>query len=479
MAKRVAISTLDASTLDILNTIRANASAEYQSLVPTITKSTEIPKVGEVLFGYPALANQFLSALINRIAAVRVKSAVFNNEYAELKKGYLEFGETVEEVFVSIAKAREFSAEKAESREFKRTIPDVRSAFHTMNWRVQYPITIQQEDLRMAFLSMDGVQDLIARIVDAVYTAASYDEFLLFKYLIIKAISHGKMYPVAIGGTMASAAIAFRGTSNKLKFMSDKYNASGVHTTTPKADQYIFMSSDYNAAYDVSVLSAAFNMEKAEFMGKLKLIDDFTTFDNDRFDVIRANSDMIEAVTDSELALMAKVKAILIDKEWFQIYDNTDQFTEQYVASGMYWNYFYNVWKTVSSSPFSNAIVFVDESASISAPSTITLTVTDIAKNDGVAIYTLTPADSASLANSNLEFVQDSTSTQNGIAVHKYGAVIIPVSETSQVDYTAKAKLGDATYTASSKIYVDTDSTPSTGHDATVVGDTITLAIDT
>lgn len=480
MAKRIAVSSLNASTIDILNTIRANASAEYQALVPSITKSTEIPKVGEVLFGYPALANQFLNALINRIALVRVKSAVFNNAYRELKKGYLEFGETVEEVFVNIAKAREFSAEKAESREFKRTIPDVRSAFHTMNWRVQYPVTIQDEDLRLAFMSIDGVQDLIARIVDSIYTAAEYDEYLLFKYLLIKTISHGKMYPVAIGGTMQSAAIAFRGNSNKLQFMSTKYNEAGVTTTTPKADQYIFMDSDYNAAYDVQVLAAAFNMDKAEFMGKLMLIDDFTTFDNDRFDVIRANSDMIESVTDSELTLMTNVKAVLIDKEWFQMYDNNNKFTEQYVASGMYWNYFYNVWKTVSYSPFSNAIVFVDNSATIAPPSTITLTVKDISVGENAVVYTLLPSDSASLRDMSLEFVEDSTSVAAGIAVHKYGAVIVPIvaSPGTQPSYTAKAKIGDVTYTASSAIYVDSDPTPSTGHDATAVGDTITLAQD-
>ena len=195
MPKRIAISSLNARTIDILNTIRANASAEYQSMVPVVAKETDIPRVGEVLYGYPAIANQFINALVNRIAAVRVKSATFNNAYAELKKGYLEFGETVEEVFVNITKAREFSAEKGEAREFKRSLPDVKSAFHTMNWRVQYPVTIQDEDLRMAFLSVNGVQDLIAKIVDAVYTAAEYDEYLLFKYLIIKAVSHGKMYP--------------------------------------------------------------------------------------------------------------------------------------------------------------------------------------------------------------------------------------------------------------------------------------------
>lgn len=480
MPKRVAVTSLNASTVDIINTIRANASYEYQSLVPQITSATEIPRVGEVLYGYPALANQFLNALVNRIALVKVKSAVFNNAYRELKKGYLEFGETVEEVFVNIAKAREFSAEKAEQRELKRTLPDVRSAFHTMNWRVQYPVTIQDEDLKLAFMSADGVQDLIAKIVDAVYTAAEYDEYLLFKYLIIKACSHGKMYPVSIAGDMSTAAIAFRGTSNKLGFMSTKYNEAGVTTTTPKADQYIFMDSDYNAAYDVSVLAAAFNMEKAEFMGKLMLIDDFTTFDNERFDYIRSQSDMIENVTDDELALMANVKAILVDKEWFQMYDNNNKFTEKYVASGMYWNYFYNVWKTVSYSPFSNAIVFVDSSVTLTPPSTISLTVSDINKSGNSAIYTLTPADSATLKNSNLEFVQDADATEDGVAVHKYGAVIIPIaaSAASQVDYTPKAKLGNATYTATTAILVVDDTSTDPDTPATKVGDTITLALD-
>ena len=137
MAKRIALSTLNASTIDIINTIRANASYEYQTMVPEITDAKEIPGVGEILYGYPALANQFINSLVNRIALVSVKSATFNNAYAELKKGYLEFGETVEEVFVSITKAREFSVDKAEQREHKRSLPDVKTAFHAMNWRVQ------------------------------------------------------------------------------------------------------------------------------------------------------------------------------------------------------------------------------------------------------------------------------------------------------------------------------------------------------
>lgn len=435
MARRVAVNTLNASTIDILNTIRANASYEYQSSVPAITKENEIPKVGEVLYGYPALANQFINALVNRIALVRVNSATFNNAYANLKKGYLEFGETVEEVFVAITKARPFSAEKAEQRELKRSLPDVRSAFHTMNWRVQYPVTIQDQDLQQAFLSVNGVQDLIAKIVDAVYTAAEYDEYLLFKYLMIKAISHGKMYPMSFDATdLKNGAKVFRGMSNQLTFMSDKYNASGVPTTTPKESQYIFMDSMFNAAYDVDVLASAFNMDKADFMGKLHLIDDWTTFDSDRFSEIMAESDAIEEITAEELALMANVKAVLIDEEWFQVYDNNNKFTEKYVASGMYWNYFYNVWKTVSSSPFSNAIVFVDDAATITAPNTFTVHVDSKDESEEAITFTFsvdTSDENPTLANTNYNFIQTEALTEEGIAVHKYGAVIIPASKSA------------------------------------------------
>ena len=458
MPSKVAITTLNASTIDIINTIRANASYEYQSLVPSIETTNDIPKVGEILFGYPALANQFLNALINRIALVRVKSATFNNDYKELKKGYLEFGETVEEVFVSIAKAREFSVEKAPAREFKRTIPDVRSAFHAMNWRVQYPITVQNEDLRLAFQSINGVQDLITKIVDSVYTANEYDEYLLFKYLMIKAISHGKMYPVAFDPSdMKNAAKKFRGMSNQLQFMSNKYNAYGVTTTTPKADQFIFMDAQFNAGYDVDVLASAFNMDKATFSGKLKLIDDWTTFDNDRFNEIRANGNQIEEVTAQELALMADVKAVLVDREWFQIYDNLNLMTEQNVASGIYWNYFYNVWKTVSSSPFSNAIVFVANTATTNARDAFDIVVADKSIGNGATVLSLIPDTGAGLIPSNVTFIQTANATENGIAIHKYGAIIIPDSETvtgtvikcmvDGIEYTSATAGNNDTYT--------------------------------
>lgn len=452
MPRRVSVSTLNASTLDILNVIRQNASYDYQQNVPVVKTANDIPKVGEVLMGQPALANQFINALVNRIAIVRVQSATFNNPYSILKKGYIEFGETVEDIFVSIAKGVDFNPEKAREHEYKRTFPDVRSAFHAMNWRVMYPVTIQDEDLKQAFLSMDGVQNLIAKIVDAVYTGAEYDEFLLFKYLLIKAISHGKMKPVAIGdGTdLKESAVQFRGVSNLLPFMSGEYNEVGVKTTTPKDRQVIFMDAMFNAQFDVNVLASAFNMDKADFMGRLFLIDNWTSFDNERFDIIRANSDGIEEVTSEELALLADVKAVILDENWFQVYDNNNKFTEKYSASGLYWNYFYHTWKTISNSPFSNAVVFVTSKATITAPESVTVEISSKDIADVGTVFALeVQEDNATLQNGFYEFVQTEDATTKGIAIQKYGAVTFPVGQT-----TTKLQMiyGGVAYTATKEL---------------------------
>lgn len=466
MAIRIANSTLNASTIDILNVIRQNASYDYQQNVPAVATANDIPKVGEVIYGTPAFANQFINALVNRIAIVRVQSATFNNPYTNLKKGYLEYGETVEDIFVAIAKAVDFNVEKSAKREFQRTIPDVRSAFHVMNWRVMYPVTIQDEDLRQAFLSIDGVQNLITKIVDSVYTAAEYDEFLLFKYLLIKAISHGKMLPTSIGaGTdLSEAAVQFRGTSNLLPFMSSDYNEARVKTTTPKERQVIFMDAMFNAQFDVNVLASAFNMDKADFMGRLFLIDNWTDFDNERFDVIRANSDGIEEVTAEELALLANVKAVILDENWFQVYDNNNKFTEKYVASGLYWNYFYHTWKTISNSPFANAVVFVTSAADVALPASITVHVDAKDESDVATVFTISADfESAGLSPQNVNFVQTDALTKAGIAVQKYGALIIPASQAA-ADITLVAEINGVSYTATDTV-----------NGSTTVGSTVTL----
>lgn len=475
MPRRIANTTLNASTIDILNVIRQNASLEYQSSVPTVTQAQDIPKVGEILLGYPALANQFINALVNRIALVRVQSATFNNPYSRLKKGLLAYGESVEEIFTNIANVFVFSEEKAEARELKRYLPNVKAAFHAINWKVLYPVTIEEESLRQAFLSLEGVQDLIARIVDTVYTAAEYDEFLLFKYLIIKAVNSGKMYPVSVDvSDIKNVGVAFRGTSNMIRFMSDRYNAARVKNTTPGDRQVIFMDAMFNAQYDVNLLSAAFNMEKADFMGRLHLIDDFTTFDNDRWAVIRSESTGLESVTSAELAVMADVIGVFGDEEFFQIYDNLAKFTEKYVAAGLRWNYFYHVWKIVSSSPFANMVVFVKSTASLGTPTAAVYKVQnvdiDATGNQVINMVLTSITGGTALTYHNLQLVQNEDMTEAGIAVQPYGSITIPSTATGTDTVDIEAYDGVNSFTYERTV---------TQMRALAAGDTVTLSIVT
>lgn len=464
MPNRIAVSNLNASTIDILNVIRQNASLQYQSLVPTITNEIDIPKVGDILFGYPALANEFLNALMNRIAMTVIRSMTFNDPFEPFNKGQLGAGEVVEEIFVGLCKAREFSVEKAEAREFKRTIPDVKSAFHSINWKVQYPITIEQNELKHAFASGSGVTSMIQKIISQVYESAKYDNYLLHKYLMIKAITSGKMKPVAIDSTnLDECAINFRGVSNMVTFPSKNYNSYGVTTATPLADQYLFMDAMFYAKYSVSELASAFNMSQADFITKVRVIDSWSTFDNDRFDVIRANCDMIESVTATELGIMDDVVAVLIDKEWFQVYDDTAIMTDKQVASGLYWNYFYNIFKIVSSSPFSTAVVFVDDGATTTAPASLTATIINKTTGDGGNIYTLAITDPTALTGGNYTFIQTEDMTEDGIAVHPYGAIIFPYGSTDSEDIVVEC-CGNL-YTSTSKLV----------NASAKVGDTLTL----
>lgn len=462
----VAQSTLNAKSIDIINVIRANASPAYRDSVPEITQKTQLPAVGEIVCGTPAFANEFINALVNRIAIVRATGLTFNNPYVGLKKGMLDFGESIEDIFTEIAKVQAYDVTKAPQRELKRTLPDVKSVFHVVNWKVLYPVSIEDEELKLAFLSEDGVTDLISKIVNQIYTAAEYDEYLLFKYMIIKNVTAGKMKPVGLGNTttnIKNSAVQFRGLSNLLTFPKREYNEAGVLNNTPRERQAIFMDSEFNGRFDVEVLASAFNMDKSTFMGNLYLIDDFKTFDNDRWAEIRAESDGLEEVTSEELTLMQDVKAILVDEEWFQVYDKLKKFTEDYISSGLYWNYFYHEWKVISHSPFANAIVFC-EGSEAELPNTITVNIDQKEVSDIATVVVMSVERTEALRNQNYKFVQTDDLVPNAIAVQPFGAYLVPANKTD-VAIKPKVVVEGVEYT------IDTGTTA----EAMTVGSTITL----
>lgn len=364
MATKPKVKTLTNSSVDILNAIRNNASTNYREYVPQATlDSDSIREIGAVIMDYPALQNEFLSALVNRIGRVILTSKSYDNPWAMFKKGMLEFGESIEEVFVNIAKPFQFDPHVAESNVFKREIPDVRSAFHIMNYQKFYKATISNDQLRQAFLSIDGITDLIAKIVDAMYTGANYDEFQTMKYMLAKHILNGLMNPVTIPNinaeNMNSIVSIIKGVSNKFTFLNSKNNLAGVMNHTPKQEQYLLVNSKFDATMNVEVLASAFNMDKAEFDGHHVLVDSFGDLDIERLNILFADDPTYTEIKKEELNKLDAIPCVMVDSDWFMIFDNYQNFTEQYNGEGLYWNYWYHVWKTFSVSPFSNNAVFV------------------------------------------------------------------------------------------------------------------------
>lgn len=364
MATKPKIKILTNSTVDILNAIRNNASINYKDYVPQATADSDsIRAIGAVIMDYPALQNEFLSALVNRIGRVILTSKSYDNPWAMFKKGMLEFGESIEEVFVNIAKPFQYDPQVAESNVFKREIPDVRSAFHIMNYQKFYKATISNDQLRQAFLSIDGITDLIAKIVDAMYTGANYDEFQTMKYMLAKHILNGLMNPVTISAintaNMNSIVSTIKGVSNKFTFLNSKNNLAGVMNHTPKQEQYLLVNSQFDATMNVEVLASAFNMDRAEFDGHHVLVDSFGDLDIERLKILFADDPTYTEITTEQLKKLDTIPCVLVDRDWFMIFDNYQNFTEQYNGEGLYWNYWYHVWKTFSVSPFSNNAVFV------------------------------------------------------------------------------------------------------------------------
>lgn len=415
MPTKPKIVTLTNASVDVLNAIRNNASINYRNYVPIATPDADcIRDIGAIIMDYPALQNEFLSALINRIGKVILTSKLYDNPWAMFKKGMLEFGESVEEIFVDIAKPYQYDPAVAENKVFQREIPAVRSAFHVMNYQKYYKATIQQEQLRQAFMSWDGVNELIGKIVDAMYTAAAYDEFLTMKYMLAKQMLMGRIKPHTI--TYNSAADAksviteVKSLSNNLTFLNRDNNPAGVATFTLKDNQYVLVNSNFEATMSVEVLASAFNMDKTEFSGHMVLVDSFGKLDTDRLAELFDGDPNYTGFTSAELAALDAVPLLIVDKDYFMIFDNMMQFTEQYNGEGLYWNYWYHAWKIFSVSPFAQAAVFIPESISVTsvtiAPDSVSLSGTF----NGATTFTATVVAST-FASKNVEwFILDSDS---------------------------------------------------------------------
>lgn len=334
----------------ILNTIRANASAEYQARIPQATRDN----MEEIRFAMidgdnVMVANEFMSTLLNKLVKSIVHTKMFTNPLKGLKKGTKPIGDTIEEIYNNFLKGTEYDPTGANL--LKRTLPDTKTVYHRMNKQHQYPVTVSRETLAKAFRSHSSLESYITNVIQTLYNSAEWDEFMETKQLIASAIEKNAVKLVEIVDPLTSEANGkefiktVKTISNMMPFPSKEFNAyltaqttdtTPITTFTRKSEQILILDVATNTSVSVDVLANIFNMSVAEFNETRKIvIDAFPT------------------------CTKGVIRGMLVDEAFFQIYDDLFNITSFYNAQGLYTNYFLNVWQTLAFSILVNAVAFV------------------------------------------------------------------------------------------------------------------------
>lgn len=324
-------------TFDIVNAIR-NENPQFANYVP-LANAENVAQVGAGIMINQTVQNDFISNLVDRIGLVVVKRASLRNPLKKFKKGQMPFGRTIEEIFTDITKAKKYDPYDAEQTVFKRQIPNVKTLFHERNRQDYYEQTIQDDSLKTAFTSWGNFENFVSSIINAIYNSAEVDEYEYMKLLVDNYFTQGhfSIVPVTEPSTETAAREFIkkvRATATKMSLPtgSREYNALAVRTRTDMSDLHLIIDADLNALIDVDVLAKAFNMDKTDFLGNVTVIDGFAS---------------------------SGLEAVLIDKDWFMVYDNDFSMETIRNPKGKYWNYFLHVWQTLSVSRFANAVAFV------------------------------------------------------------------------------------------------------------------------
>lgn len=322
---------------DIVNAIR-NSNPNFANYVPLAT-AENVAEVGAGILINQTIQNEFITSLVDRIGLVVIRNVSLNNPLKKFKKGTMPLGRTIEEIFVDITKGKKYSAEDAEETVFKREIPNVKTLFHERNRQDFYEQTIQDDSLKTAFVSWGHFENFVSSIINAIYNSAEVEEYEYMKLLVDNYYAKGLFTIVKVDKPDTETAARnfvkkLRSTATKLTLPtgSRDFNSLAVRTRSDVNDLHLIIDADLNAEMDVEVLARAFNMNKTDFIGNVTVIDGFSS---------------------------TGLEAVLVDREWFMVYDNLMKLETIRNPKGLYWNYFYHVWQTLSVSRFANAVAFV------------------------------------------------------------------------------------------------------------------------
>lgn len=333
--------------IELLNTIRDNASQAYQDRVPEATRSN-IAEVGEAItdLNNAVVYNEFINTLANMIYAPMLIKKSWSNPLGKFKKGKKTFGDTVEEVYNNFIKAQTYDQTGAGL--LTRNLPDTKVVFHRMNRQDSYVLTDSPEALAKAFKSYEGVSEYLQNLFTAIRNSAELDEYVIMRELLAEAYDSGAMKAVAVADPQKSEANAkafikaVKTVSGDMTFPNSNWNGylevqsadnKPIITFSNRDEQVLLIDNATDVACDVDVLAYAFGRDLLRFNTEVKQIVDAFPIEG-----------MIAA---------------LVDNNFFQVYDDLFTFREFENGLGLYRNHILHVWQTIGYSTLVNAVAFI------------------------------------------------------------------------------------------------------------------------
>lgn len=413
--------------------------------------------IGQAVRDNTMYQNAFVNSLVNVIARWFVWSRIFDDPWAILDKGELEPGEVVEEIFVDLAKVHSYNPELAETTWMEREMPNVRAAYHKIDYQKFVKQTIQEDDLSLAFTSWEGVRRLVSEIVQVMYNTARYARKEAKKYMIAWAIVNGQIAPISHSAVTSqagaqSALVAYRKFALDNREYCFGYNTAGVRNYIDPEDLVLIIDNDAQSYIDVSQLAMAFNMDKTDFLGRVLPIQGFDTFDYDILDDIFENDADYAHFNSTQTNLLATVSGVAMDRNFLQVYNKKFEMRTQDNGQGLYRQYWLHDWCILSLSPFANAAVFTTSSASISG---VTVTPSTATVDPGQSVMLTASVAGSGIFNHGVTWSYESDSETGTvqldggnlhIGADVPGGTEITVTATSIADST---KYGSATVTVS------------------------------
>lgn len=454
MAEKPTNKELNAKTPQILNTIRESVGGDFEAGTPHVLSAGDvmadgvratsqdslnsIRAFGQAMMSNVGWQNAFLNALLNRIGLEIISSKSYQNPWSNLKRGRLEYGEVIEDIFINICEPFNYNPETAESQVEKRVKPDVEAMLYRINSQIFYKQTIEQPTLRQAFTSSTGVINLITGIIDAMYTAMEYDERLAMKYILVQRLLNGTMYKQIIPASATSEQLitAVKTVSNLLMTPSRKYNSAGVLNYALKNDQYVFVTSAFDAQSGVEVLAKAFNVDYVSFSGRYIVLDDFSFTDDElaRLDIIFKDEPSYIRPNPTQLGALKKVPLVTVDKDFFMVFDVEQYFDMRRNQEGLYENNWLHVWKVYASGYFANAVMYVEAKPTVTsvtvAPKTATMP-------KGSSLTMKATVEASDFANKTVHWEVSGDGTK--VTINEKTGVLTISNNATATDYTVTA----------------------------------------